>query len=64
MNATVSEEGQVTIPIALRQRLGNVPGSPLAFAIDAEPRYGQCPAGASRFASKTTMAPSCAASLR
>jgi antitoxin PrlF len=34
MNATVSEKGQVTIPKALRERLGIRPGQVLEFRAD------------------------------
>ncbi len=38
MQATVSEKGQVTIPVALRERLGIKPGSRLSFSVDAQGR--------------------------
>ena len=38
INATVSDKGQVTIPSALRERLGIKPGSRLAFTVDADGR--------------------------
>lgn len=34
MNATVTERGQVTIPKALRDKLGMVPGTVLEFAAE------------------------------
>ena len=38
VSATVSDKGQVTIPVALRERLGIKPGSRLAFTVDADGR--------------------------
>jgi AbrB family looped-hinge helix DNA binding protein len=38
MQATVSDKGQVTIPVALREQLGIKPGTRLAFAVDADGR--------------------------